>query len=187
MLRRVPFFTVVTMRCSLRRSMLARMVSVSLALSVGNAACHDPTAPLPDEGPPDELSFSMGGFASDAVTIEMQDEVVLMWRRPWNWRPGEAIDTLRAVPTSEQWHDFWIAAERAGVHRWRSRYEADVIDGVGWTLRLVAGDFALESTGANAYPDWRGREHELEMTAEFRSLRTALGNLAGEVPQAARR
>ena len=163
-----------------RRPALAGAIVASLTGLAGSVACHDPTAPLPSEGPPDELSFALGGFFDDAVTIELQNETVLMWRRPWDWEPGVAIDTLRATPTPEDWRAFWIAAERAGVHNWRSHYEADVVDGVGWTLRLVAGSFTLQSSGNNAYPDWRGREHELQMTAEFRSLQTALENLVAE-------
>lgn len=159
----------------------ARIVLASLVVLTSGLACDDPTGPsLPREGPPDELRFSFGGFAIGAADIELRGTTVAMWRTPWDWQPGVAIDTVYAVPTDESWRQFWVAAERAGVHRWRSRYAANVVDGAGWALRLVAGEFALESSGENAYPDSRGREHELEMTEEFRSLRTALGNLVGE-------
>ncbi len=151
-----------------------------LAIVAAIAGCEDPTAALPREGPPDELYFSYGGFSMDVVTIESQGTSVAMWIRPWDWHPGVAIDTVRTVPTAAAWRQFWIVAEDAGVHRWGSRYSADVIDGDGWELRLAAGEFALESSGSNAYPDWRGREHELEMTAEFEAFKTALGDLVGE-------
>ena len=165
----------------LRFARLARLTLTCLALPAGTATCGDPTAPLPREGPPDELSFGFGGFAIEGVTLELQGTTVLMWRRSWDWRPGEAIDTLRVTPSADQWREFWITADAAGVQRWRARYAAEgVVDGAGWRFRLVAGAFALESTGANAYPDRLGREHELEMTEEFRALRTALGNLVGE-------
>jgi hypothetical protein len=158
---------------------LRLFAGLGLAVLTAVTACADPTAPLPRDGPPDELSFSYGGWMMDMVTVEVQGTSVAMWRRPSDWPPGVAIDTVRAVPTDEAWRTFWIAAERAGVGRWRSSYSADVVDGAGWTLRLVAGDFSLESTGSNAYPDWRGREHELEVTEEFLSFTAALGNLVG--------
>jgi hypothetical protein len=163
------------------RFIRAHIALLSLAALTVGAACQDPTAPLPREGAPDELLFSFGGFGIDATTLELRGATVAMWRSPADWRPGIAIDTTYAVPTAEAWREFWITAKGAGVQRWRSRYAADnIIDGVGWSLRLVAGAFALEASGSNAYPDWRGREHELEMTEEFRAFRTALGNLVGE-------
>ena len=164
-----------------RFSRSARITLGCLALIASTATCDDPTAPLPREGPPDELSFVFGGFAIEGVTLKLQGTTVLMWRQSWDPRPGEAIDTLRVTPSAELWRDFWSAADAAGLQRWRARYSAEgIVDGNGWRLRLVAGAFALESTGSNAYPDRLGREHEGEMTAEFRALRTALGNLVGE-------
>lgn len=168
--------------------MRARMVSVSVALCAASLACDSPTpplpveeSPLPAEGPPDELVFGMGGYGIGGITIELKDEVVLMWHAPWEWTSGQTIDTVRTVPTSEKWRAFWIAADHAGVHRWRSRYTADnVADGMGWSLRLIAGDFTVESTGSNAYPDSLGGEHELEMPPEFGALLRALGNLVGQ-------
>jgi hypothetical protein len=162
----------------LRRSRLAPLI-IAAVVSASIVGCDDPAAPLPREGPPDELRFEWGGFVIDAVTIELHNDEVLMWTTPWSWTPGEPIDTVPVVPTAEQWREFWSAADAAGVRFWRSRYAANVVDGVGWTLRLVAGSLTVESTGANAYPDGRGRKHELEMTAEFRALRAALGELAG--------
>lgn len=163
------------------RQLLTLRLVVALCLAVLTAVtgCADPTAPLPRDGPPDELNFSYGGWMMDIVTVELQGTSVAMWRRPADWHPGVAIDTVRAVPTDEAWRTFWIAADRAGLRRWRSSYSAEVLDGAGWTLRLVAGDFSLESAGSNAYPDWRGREHELQMTEEFLSFMGALGNLVG--------
>ena len=152
-----------------------------LVLATVIAGCDDPTAPLPREGPPDELRFVYGGFMMDVVTVEVQGTTVATWRRPWNWHPGMAIDSVRTVPTAEAWREFWVVADQVGVRRWRSRYESEgTIDGNGWGLRLVAGAFSLESMGANAYPDWRGREHEPHMTEEFAAFMTALGDLVGE-------
>ena len=158
----------------------SRILTACLALLTVVAGCGDPTAPLPREGAPDELHFTYGGFGMAGVTIEARGGTVAMWRRSWDSPAGGAIDTVRSSPTADAWREFWIAAKQAGVHRWRSRYVADgVIDGNGWTLRLVAGGFALESMGSNAYPDVLGRKRDLMMTEEFRALQTALGNLVG--------
>ena len=157
-----------------------RIVLASLSF-MALTRCDGPTAPLPREGAPDEFRFVYGGFTMEAVTVELEGTSVAMWRTSWDWRPGVAIDTIRSVPTEAAWREFWVAAERAGVRRWRPRYAAEgVLDGDGWTLRLAAGDFRLTSTGSNAYPDALGREHELEMTEAFQSFRSALGNLIGE-------
>jgi hypothetical protein len=159
-----------------------RIVVACLGL-VALTRCEDPNGPLPRTGLPDELRFNYGGFAVEGVTVELQGSSVAMWRTPWNWQPGVVIDTVRVVPTEDQWRAFWTAAERAGVQHWRPRYAAEgVVDGNGWSLRLVGGDFRLMSTGSNAYPDNRGGEHELEMTEAFQSFRSALGNLVGEDP-----
>ena len=54
-----------------------------------------------------------------------------------------------------------VATERAGVHRWRARYAAeDIVDGVGWSVRIAAGGRVVASSGTNAYPDRFGREHD---------------------------
>ena len=164
-----------------RRVARAHRVIAWLILATTIGSCDDPTAPLPREGPPDELRFVYGGFFSDLVTVEAQGTTLAMWRRAWDWHPGMAIDTVRTVPTAEAWRQFWVVADQAGVRRWRSSYAAEgVADGSGWSLRLVAGEFSVESTGANAYPDWQGREHELHMTEEFAALMRALGDLLGE-------
>lgn len=149
--------------------------------SIWFAGCGDATGPLPREGTPAELEFSIGGFAVTGTNLELRGDTVLLWQRHWDWSPGEPLDTLRAVPTPESWRAFWTAVDRAGVHRWRRRYVAEgIIDGSGWNLRLAAGGQVVESYGSNAYPDRFGFEHELDLTADFRAFLTALGELVGQ-------
>ena len=157
-----------------------RLLLACLTLAAVIAGCEDPTAPLPREGPPDELYFAYGGFGMTGVTIRADGMTVAMWRRDWDAGPGTPIDTLRVVPTADAWRQFWAVADQAGVHHWKSRYaEEDIVDGAGWTLRLAGGGFSLASSGSNAYPDWFGRKHG-GVTPEFEALMTALGNLIGE-------
>lgn len=140
-------------------------------------ACGDSIAPLPDEGVPDELHFSIGGFAVGSSILDLRGDTVMLRRIPGT---GGTVDTLRAVPTADGWRAFWTAAERAGVVRWRERYLAeDIVDGMGWSLRLVVRGRVITSSGGNAYPDALGREHELHMTEEFLAFRAALGELVG--------
>jgi hypothetical protein len=152
-----------------------------LGALVAHPGCSDATGPLPDEGAPDELTFSIGGFAVDSRELELRGDTVVLVRRSWRWIAGDAVDSVRAVPTSDQWRAFWMVAERAGLARWREQYLAeDIVDGTGWSLRLAVGGYVITSSGSNAYPDWRGREHEGLMTDEFRAFLTALGALVGE-------
>ena len=156
-----------------------RILAACLTLAILIGGCDDPTAPLPREGPPDALHFSYGGFGY-GVTIEAQGTTVVVWRDTWDWPPGVPVDTLRVVPAADAWRQFWAAADQAGVHHWKTRYsKEDIIDGTGWTLRLSAGAFTLESSGSNAYPDWFGREHG-GVTPEFEAFTSALGDLIGE-------
>jgi hypothetical protein len=144
-----------------------------LGLAVALAGCDNPTEPLPGEGVPEDLEFSIGGFGDGGSTVELRGDTVVLRRT----RPG-GIDTVRAIPTPDSWRAFWSATERAGVHRWRARYTAEgIIDGVGWSMRIGAGGRLVESSGNNAYPDRFGRKHELDMTDDFRAFLTALGEL----------
>lgn len=149
-------------------------------LVLAATGCGDPTLPLPRDGVPDELAFSFGGFGITGTSVTLRGDTVVLRQTPWDGLSGGAVDSVRAVPTAEAWAAFWAAAEDAGVSRWRSRYAAEgVIDGAGWSLRLGAGGRVIESQGSNAYPDRRGREHEMDWTPEFRAFVSALGDLVG--------
>jgi hypothetical protein len=54
------------------------------------------------------------------------------------------------------------------------------VDGSGWSLRIVTGGVVIDSHGSNAWPDRRGREHEMEVPAEFQAFLDAVGALAGQ-------
>jgi hypothetical protein len=156
------------------RGVPAWLATAVLGIAIALAACDDATGPLPTEGTPDDLEFSIYGFGDGESTVELRGDTVVLRRT----RPA-GIDTVRAVPTADAWRAFWSATERAGVRRWRARYAADAIDGVGWSLRIGAGARLVESSGSNAYPDRFGREHEFSMTDDFRAFLTAVGQLVG--------
>jgi hypothetical protein len=163
------------------RGWLAALTALAAALTL--AACSDSTTPalaLPSEGAPDELRFSVGGFARTSSAVESRGDTLIVWGRPWDWTAGVSVDTARVVPTMEDWRAFWAAAERAGVHRWRPQYMAEgVVDGVGWDVRILADGQLIQSSGSNAFPDRDGREHELEMTEDFQTFLAAFEELVG--------
>lgn len=161
-------------RSARRRAWTAALVTLVFA------GCGDATGPLPRDGAPDELRFSFGGYGMGGTTVQLEGDAVVSWYVPWGWMPGTPIDSTRTVPTAQAWSAFWQAAERAGVSRWRERYVAEgVVDGAGYSLRIVADGRVLESAGSNAYPDRLGREHEMDFTDAFSEFMDAVGVLAG--------
>jgi hypothetical protein len=159
--------------------MLSRAIPVVLAAAL-LTSCDDPTGPLPREGAPREFEYSVGGFAVGSGRVEVRGDTVVLVRMPWDARSGSRPDSIRTVPSPEAWRAFWEAAADAGVRRWRPRYIAEnVVDGSGWSLRIVAPGAKVESTGSNAYPDRHGLEHEMEAPREFRAFEAAIETLAG--------
>lgn len=151
-----------------------------LAAALALAGCADPVAPLPGTGAPEALRFSLGGFGVGQSTVELEGETVVLRRYRWDNDPATASDSVHVVPSAEAWRAFWRATERAGVHRWRSRYVVEnIADGTGWSVRIVVGGRRVESTGSNAFPDRFGRRHEIEMTDDFLVFVTALDELVG--------
>ncbi|MEO7458310.1 MAG: hypothetical protein ABIY52_18775 [Gemmatimonadaceae bacterium] len=149
--------------------------------TVALTACLDTTAPLPDSGVPAALELSIGGFGGHSSALALRGDTIVMYRVPWDYVPGRVIDTVRVVPTAEAWRAFWAAANTAGVNRWHSEYRADeIMDGLGWNLRLATGNREITSWGSNAYPDNSGAAHKGEMTTEFRAFLTALDQLVGQ-------
>ncbi|HEX6747545.1 MAG TPA: hypothetical protein VF092_09680 [Longimicrobium sp.] len=160
-----------------RRGSIAALFVAALAI----AGCRDLTGALPEEGPPDELVFSFGGFGVGSTTIELHGDSVVITHTPTDFLPTVPPPRVSRVPSPDEWRAFWDAARRAGVHRWRHEYRAEgVVDGSGWDLRIVSDGRTLESSGSNAYPDQLGREHELEMTEAWFAFRLALETLAGQ-------
>jgi len=153
---------------------------VFLALALSLVACNDTTAPLPQEGAPAALEFSIGGYGGGGSRVTLVGDTVVMWRLSPAWTPGTPIDTVRVVPDSAAWRAFWSATRQAGTDRWRSQYNAaGIADGLGWDLHLAAGGRQIASWGSNAYPDSSGAKHEGDVTAEFRVFVTALSDLVG--------
>ena len=158
----------------------ARLASAA-ALSLALVGCEDSTAPLPTSGVPAMLEFSLGGYFVGSKSVILRGDTVLYVRVPWDHTPTVKLDTVRTVPSAEQWRAFWSAAQGAGVSRWRPEYVAEgIVDGVGWGLRLAANGRIISSQGSNAFPDGDGRKHEGDSTPEFQVLLHAFNDLIGQ-------
>ena len=157
-----------------------RAVAALVSLSFSLVACNDTIAPLPQEGAPAALEFSIGGYGGGGSRVTLVGDTVVMWRLSPAWTPGTPIDTVRVVPDSAAWRAFWLATQQAGTDQWQGRYNANgIADGLGWDLRLVAGGRQIVSYGSNAYPDRSGKKHEGDVTDDFRVFVAALSDLAG--------
>ncbi len=163
------------------RTSRARIAAALLCGVLALAGCGDSTGPLPQQGTPDELEFSFGGYGGTGRDVELRGDTVVTHVLHWTWDGNPPkIDTVRVVPDAQAWAGFWDAAARTGVAQWRRTYRAEhIADGVGWGLRLVADGRVVQSHGSNAYPDRNGREHEGEMTDEFRGMMAAVAQLTG--------
>ena len=146
------------------------------------AACDDPTIALPREGAPERLEFAVraleGGFSRE---VELRRDTVVLRRASLSGGPAATADSVRVVPTADQWRAFWAVVEETGVARWRRRYLAEgVMDGAIWKLQLRSAGGSVVSEGTSAYPDRLGREHEVQSTPEFDAFQDALGILVGQ-------
>jgi hypothetical protein len=160
---------------TLRASLAAVLAGVALAV----AGCEEAVAPLPREGVPDALRFSMSGYGMGSSGVELRGDTVVYRRVPWDGDGPPTVDSVRVVPTAEAWRAFWDAVDEAGVRRWRLRYTSDAIDGVGWTLSLEAEGRRVLSSGSNAFPDRRGRQIVDGPTPDFDAFADAVGALVG--------
>lgn len=156
----------------------ARRAWAMLLVLGAMSGCSDPTAPLPAEGAPDELSFQIGGYGTGSTGVRMDGGAVVVSYTPWD--PSGRSEGMRTVPSAGDWAAFWAAAENAGVGRWRREYRADhIVDGTAWSLSLSGGGVVIESQGNNAYPDLQGDEQEGQPTPNFMAFLEALGTLTG--------
>lgn len=166
---------------SLRRKWSHTPAAAILSIIVLSfAACDDATAPLPHDGAPTALEFSIGGYGGGGSRVTLVGDTVVMFRLSPAWTPGTPIDTVRVVPDSVAWRAFWSATKQAGTDRWGGQYNANgIADGLGWDLSLAAGGRQVVSSGSNAYPDRSGKKHEGDVTDEFRVFVAALSDLVG--------
>lgn len=143
------------------------------------AACGNPTAPIRLAEAPDEFTFSSGGFFAERHTYEVRGDTIVFRRSLPFQTPPVRVDSLRRIPSPDEWRRFWTAAEVAGVHRWKAEYrQPGVFDGEGFTLHLRAAGRTINTSGSNAYPDRRGVQR-FETPVEFTGFVAAMDALIG--------
>ena len=155
------------------RLLLPALIVLSAATVL---ACEDALLPLPQETPPQEMEFSTGGFAANSFHFEVRGDSVVATITAWGSPTPQEV--VRRRPSAAEWRAFWDVARGSGVPRWGVYRNENVVDGGGYSLLIVNGGRVLESSGSNAYPDERGREHH-EPTEAYSRFRTALNVLAG--------
>lgn len=87
------------------------------------------------------------------------------------------------TPSGAQWQRFWRTMEAIDVWRWNQRYEpgarfepdAQIRDGMHWSLSLRYGKRSVESAGDTAGPD----AADLDESTPFAMLTDAISRLTG--------
>ena len=125
---------------------------------------------------PTKFHFTIGGYHGPCHEIEWKHRT--LWYRwaehPFLWQP--AVELLAGT---EAWEKFWSAVEAAGVWRWADNYEdADVLDGIQWSLKLIHQKRQMTSVGSNAYPGCN--QPDYSKTCEFGRFIKALQKLTGK-------
>ena len=129
-------------------------------------------------GMPDELEISIGGYPGPFYSLSQANDTVVYGSRT----VGE--DSFREeviIPTAEQWQSFWTALDKIGIWKWCSSYSTpDVLDGTGWSVKIVRGDRTIETGGLNGYPGGRtGQECKDDPTKRFNTFLRAVRDLVG--------
>ena len=79
----------------------------------------------------------------------MRDGALLYYNGPLG---EQNIAPVRIEPTKKQWEDFRKALDQSKVWRWHKSYDAAVLDGTGWELKIHYSDRQLNSGGFNGFP-----------------------------------
>lgn len=175
-MRPLPTTTRPSLAVRRRGWLVGALVTATLAL----AGCDDITSLASRDRAPDEFRFSIGGYGVGSWTWETRGDTLVFQRIPWEIEGPQDIDSVRVVPTAEEWRGFWRAVDQGGVRRWRGSYEApEIADGAGWGLRLTDEGLRVRSQGSNAYPNRWGIPQKGEQTADFRAFLAALEELTG--------
>jgi len=94
--------------------------------------------------------------------------------------PGSDDPYLKHVKvTASQWRVFWAMLNYIKAWSWEQSYwNADVLDGTSWRLKIKYRSKNLESHGTNAYPE--SEELDLKSDSSFELFIDALNILLGD-------
>lgn len=145
------------------------------------AGCSSATAPaFPDNDPPTSFSVSYWAWARGMADVTLHGDTLVAVRGN-DVQPG-LTTTVRRVPTSADWEEFWRAADGAGLRRWPSQCRnAAIMDGAAFTVDIIYAGGRVHSTGANAYPRRDGRcTTDGQRSDELGALLDAVSELVGQ-------
>jgi hypothetical protein len=144
--------------------------SPSTAASTGT---YDPAS---SDHRPDTLYFRIGGFGGPCHEVEFKQGKLRYRTSGADWRLLTRKSTR--TPSTQDWEQFWAAAEQAGVWAWKPRYSTpNAFDGTQWSLTLQHAGKKVASAGNNGYPGGTGPEYP--PTSSFAHFLRALQHLTG--------
>ena len=123
--------------------MLVRAFTFPLLLSVALASDQS------SDSAPISLSGGIANTFLRTYRIEMRDGALLYYNGEWG---DQNVQPERIKPTREQWKAFRKALDQSRVWQWRKSYDAAVLDGTAWELKIHYSDRQLDSGGFNGFP-----------------------------------
>ena len=125
---------------------------------------------------PAKFRFTLGGYHGPCHELDWKHRT--LWYRwaehSYLWQPA-----IELWPSAEAWEHFWQAVEDAGLWQWDDNYEdADVLDGIQWSLKLKSQGKSLSSVGSNAFPGCD--QPDYPETCQFGQFVKALRELTGQ-------
>ena len=102
-------------------------------------------------------------------------------RLRYAYSDGPLVDRAGTIvePTPAQWEHFWRELSAIDFWEWAAEYppEAEILDGMCWSVEVAFAGHSLISQGDNAYPG--GRDFSYANTSEFYLFLSALARLTG--------
>lgn len=129
---------------------------------------------------PKSLEIYIGGFGGPSYELKWDGEH-LVYRM---YEDGTQQAILHMQPSKRSWEAFWKVMDEIDIWGWQDHYEpsGSVMDGTGWSVKVLVDDRFVESGGDNAYPVGGHCAGTDDVTACFRRFLRAVRRLMGYVP-----
>ena len=129
---------------------------------------------------PKSLEISIGGYGGPSYDLTWEDGH-LVYRM---YEDGTQQAVLHMRPSKRSWEAFWKVMDEIDIWGGQDHYEPSgrVMDGTGWSVKILVDDRFVESGGDNAYPVDGHCAGTDEVTPCFRKFLRAVRRLMGYVP-----
>lgn len=94
------------------------------------------------------FDFYIGGFFSESFQLRLKGEDLLCYQY-YHFFDKENPTKKVQVKDNALWNELIDYLSRC---KWKGRYEAGILDGRQWTLKVVSDTVKLNLYGSNAYP-----------------------------------